>query len=128
MTRPPAPHPTDHAPECSTSDMVPSLDALAAIADVASGAYSGYENGVKYGVASLIVGGIYAAGAIYGAHNVRACRRETERSAAAEVADTARAMRAGGCGPVVETALRLAQESPEKYGPFIHDPKFASCF
>jgi hypothetical protein len=108
--------------------MVPSLDALAAIADLASGAYYGYENGVKYGVASLVVGGIYAGAALYGAHNVRACRRETERSLATEVTATARAMRTGGCGPVLDTALRLAQDSPEAYATFIHDPTFAGCF
>ena len=128
LTHPPAAHPTDHAPDCTTTDMIPSLDALAAIADIASGAYYGYENGVKYGVASLLVGGLYAAGAIYGAHNVRACRRDTERGAATEVADAVRAMRTDGCGPVVTTALRLAQDSPEAYATFIHDPRFARCF
>ncbi len=128
VTRPPAAHPRGQAPDCTTNDMVPSMDALAALADFASGAYLGYENGMKYGAASLVVGGIYAAGAIYGMHNVRACRRETEHSGDVVVADTTRAMQAGGCGPVVETALRLAQDSPEQYAAFIHDPKFAACF
>ncbi len=108
--------------------MVPSLDALGAIADLAGGAVSAYENGFKYGAESLVIGGVYLASALYGARNVRACRRQTDAAVALRVAHAASSARAGGCSDVVDIAVGLARDAPDAYVTFIHDPAFASCF
>ncbi len=101
---------------------------MAGLADIVGGVYYAHENGFSHGVLGLVVGGIYAAGALYGARNVRACRRETDTVVAALVADAAMAMRSGGCSAVLDTAIRLAQDAPDAYVVFTHDPTFAQCF
>jgi hypothetical protein len=128
MTRPVPQHAPQQVPECTTSDMAPSLDALAAIVDLAGGAWYAAENGLNAGLANLAVGAIFAASAWYGARNVRACRRDTDIAVSLLVRDAAAAMRDGGCSPVVDIAVHLAQDDPAAYTVFIHDPTFAACF
>ena len=108
--------------------MAPSLDGIGAAADLIGGAIYAGEYGIKYGAASLAAGVIFAASAWYGMRNVRACRRETDRSVGLLVGNAAMEMRDGGCTAVLETAIKLAQDAPDAYVVFIHDPTFAQCF
>jgi hypothetical protein len=124
----PAPHAPDDVPHCTTSGLLPALDTVAAASDLVGGAYVAYEYGFVRSLPSFAVGAIYAAAAAYGNHTVAACRRATDAAVGTLVAEATTAMNTGGCSQVLEIAVHLAQDAPDSYVVFIHDPAFASCF